>query len=211
MPVDLTELLGRGPAVITSELQRGVMGDLATFPALREACQEVGVVGNTARLLRTARAAGVPVVHCTAEFRADRAGTAMNTPLHSAVLRRPDHLLVGTPATEVVPELGPEPGDLVDRRLHGVSVFGGTSLDALLRNLGVRTVVVTGVSTNVAVFGSCIEAVNLGYQVVVPADAVAGTPADYAERVLRESIALVATVSTTDEVSAALTASRATR
>jgi nicotinamidase-related amidase len=205
LPVDLKELLGRGAAVITSELQRGVMGDLATFPALQAACDEAGVIGNTARLLHTARAAGVPVVHCTAEFRADRAGTVVNTPLHSAVLRSQDHLLVGTPATEVVPELGPEPGDIVTSRLHGVSVFGGTSLDALLRNLGVRTVVITGVSTNVAVFGSCVEAVNLGYQVVVPADAVAGTPADYAETVLRQSIALLATISTTDDVIAALT------
>jgi nicotinamidase-related amidase len=204
LPVDLRALLARGAAILTSELQRGVIGDLATFPELRAACEAGGVVGNTARLLHTARAAGVPVVHCTAEFRADRAGTAVNTPLHTAVLRNPDHILIGTPATEVVPELGPEPSDLISARLHGVSPFGGTSLDALLRNLDVHTVVVTGVSTNVAVFGCCLEAVNLGYQAVVPADAVAGVPADYAEAVLRQSIALLATVTTTDEVIAAL-------
>jgi nicotinamidase-related amidase len=206
LPVDLKELLGRGAAVLTSELQRGVIGDRATFPALRAACDEVGVIENTARLLHTARAAGIPVVHCTAEFRADRAGTSVNTPLHSAVLRNPEHLLIGTDATQVVPELGPEPGDLINSRTHGVSVFGGTSLDALLRNLGVRVVIVTGVSTNVAVIGTCIEAVNLGYQAVVPADCVAGVPAPFSADVLRESIALVATVSTADDVITALSA-----
>jgi nicotinamidase-related amidase len=206
LPVDLGALLGRGAAVLTSELQRGVIGDLATFPELRAACASRNVVGNTARLLHAARAAGVPVVHCTAEFRADRAGTVTNTPLHSAVLRNPGHLLAGSPATELVPELGPEPSDIVSSRLHGVSPFGGTALDALLRNLEVRTVVVTGVSINVAVFGCCLEAVNLGYQAVVPADAVAGVPDDYADALLRGSIGLLATITTTDEVIDALRA-----
>lgn len=204
MPIDLAALLARGAAVVTSELQRGVIGDLATFPELRAACEARDVVANTARLLRAARAAGVPVVHCTAEFRADRAGTVVNSPLHAAMARLPEHLLIGTPATEIVPALGPEPSDLVSSRLHGVSPFGGTALDALLRNLGVRVVVVTGISVNVAVFGCCVEAVDLGYQAVVPADCVAGVPADYADEVLARSVALVATVTTADEVIAAL-------
>ena len=68
-------------AVLTMELQRGVMGDLASFPELAAAARRAGCVANTARLLAAARAAGLPVVHCTAEFRADRAGTVVNTPL----------------------------------------------------------------------------------------------------------------------------------
>ena len=106
VPVNLQTLLegadrGDRPraAVLTMELQRGVMGDLASFPELAAAAAEGNVVANAARLLRSARAAGVPVVHCTAEFRPDRAGTVINTPLHSAVLRRPEHMLAGTPAT----------------------------------------------------------------------------------------------------------------
>jgi len=191
-------------AVLTMELQRGVMGDLASFPQLAEAAEAAGTVANTARLLDAARRAGMPVVHCTAEFRADRVGTVVNTPLHSAVLRRPDHLLTGTPATELVPELGPDAGDVVSARVHGVSPFIGTSLDATLRNLGVRVLVVTGVSVNLGVLGLCIEAVNLGYQVAVPTDAVAGVPADYAAAVLGTSVALVATLTTVDDVITAL-------
>lgn len=219
MPVDLAELLagralapppgagrstGLPVAVLTSELQRGVMGDLATFPDLAQACDDGGVTANVARVLDAARRLGAAVVHCTASFRPDRAGTVANTPLHSAVLRRPDHLVVGSEATEVVPELGPEPGDIVSNRFHGVSPFGGTGLDATLRNLGVKVVVVTGVSVNVAVFGCCLEAVNLGYQAVVPTDCVAGVPADYAEAVLRRSIGLLATLTTADALIQAL-------
>jgi nicotinamidase-related amidase len=212
VPVRLEDLLAPSPdaqrrpavAVLTMELQRGVMGDLASFPDLARAAADKGVVEHTARLLQAARRVGVPVVHCTAEFREDRAGTVVNSPLHSATLRRPDHMVSGTPATEVVPELEAAPSDLWSWRTHGVSPFTGTSLDTLLRNLGVRVVVATGVSVNVAITGLCIEAVGLGYQVVLPRDAVAGVPAAYADAVIDNSLALLGLVTTVDEVIAAL-------
>jgi nicotinamidase-related amidase len=199
VPVDLSELAAPdGCAVLTMEIQRGVVGDLSSFPELAEACRRADLVGNTARLLGAARSHRVPVVHCTAEFRADRAGTTINCQLVAAVLRRPEHLLTGTPATEIMPELGPEPGDLVSSRLHGVSPFTGTSLDTWLHNLGVRTVVATGVSVNLGVLGLAIEAVNLGYQVVVLRDAVAGIPKAYADAVLDNTFPLITTVTTVD-------------
>ena len=216
MPIDLTELLkgnelvrGRTAsppvAVLTMELQRGVMGDLASFPQLAAAADEVGVPANAGRLLDAARLLDVPVIHCTAAFRADRAGTVINTPLHSAVLRRADHLLEGSPAVELIPELGPDPSDLVVARYHGVSPFAGTSLDAALRNLGVSTVIVTGVSLNLGVLGLCVEAANLGYQLVVATDAVCGVPEEYGRRVLAETIGLLASLATVDEIIGALT------
>jgi nicotinamidase-related amidase len=188
------------------ELQRGVMGDLASFPELAAAATQRGIVTQAARLLGAVRAAGLPVVHCTAEFRADRAGTLANTPLHTAVLRRPAHLLEGTAATELVPELGVETTDYVSPRRHGVAPFTGTPLHATLQALGVRVLVVTGVSVNIAVLGLCIEAVNLGYQVVVASDAVTGVPLDYADLVMANSVALVASVRTVDEIIGALAA-----
>ena len=41
------------------------------------------------------------------------------------------------------------------------------------------TVVATGVSVNVGIMGLCLSAVDLGYQVVLVRDAVAGVPAEY--------------------------------
>ena len=162
------------------------------------------VIDTTARLLSAARHAGVPVVHCTAGFRADRQGSAPSAPLIGAMLRRPEHLLEGTDAVELVPELGPEPGDLVAHRRHGVSPFIGTTLDATLRALGTRTVVATGVSLNLGIIGLAVEAVNFGYRVVVASDAVAGVPADYAAAVLAGTIPLVATVATVDDIIGAM-------
>jgi nicotinamidase-related amidase len=219
MPIDLRQLLrgqaltggrpleaeDRWPvAVLTMEIQRGVMGDLASFPELAQAATEAGLVANTARLLGAVRARGLGVVHCTAEFRPDRLGTIVNTPLHAAVARLPGHLLVGSAEVEVCPELGPEPSDLISPRTHGVSPFIGTSLDTVLRNLGARVLIATGVSVNVGIFGLCVEAVNLGYQVAVPTDAVAGVPREYATSVIEQSLALLATLTTVDELITAL-------
>jgi nicotinamidase-related amidase len=205
MPVTLVDLVGGGQAaVLTMEIQRGVVGDLSSFPELAAAAREVGVIANTARLLGAARAAGVPVVHCTAGFRADRRGSPVNAPLISALLRRPEHLVDGTPAVELVPELAAAPDDLVSHRGHGVSPFTGTTLDPTLRALGVSTVVATGVSLNLGIVGLAIEAVNLGYRVVVATDAVCGVPPDYADAVTRHTLALAATLATVDEVAGAL-------
>ncbi|MGH9029110.1 MAG: cysteine hydrolase [Acidimicrobiales bacterium] len=201
MPVDLKELLAPGrAAVLTMEIQRGVAGDLSSFPELAEVVTKGGVIDNAARLVVAARASGVPVVHCTAGFRSDRLGSLKNAPLIASLLRRPEHLLEGSAAAELVEQLGPAPGDLVSHRRHGVSPFTGTSLDPTLRSLGVSTVVATGVSLNLGIVGLAVEAVNLGYNVVVARDAVAGVPEDYSAAVLEHTIPLVARVATVEEI-----------
>src|SRR5674476_1412907 len=88
MPIDLAELtLPAHTAVLTMEIQRGVVGDLSTFPQLADAAAHVGVIPATARLISTARSLVVKVIHCTAEFRPDRAGTVVNCQLVAAALR----------------------------------------------------------------------------------------------------------------------------
>jgi nicotinamidase-related amidase len=187
-------------AVLTMEMQRGVVGDLSTMDSLVAEVVAAGTIERAARLVAAARGVGVRVVHCTAEFRPDLAGTAINSPLIAFWARRPGHMREGTPSTEIVPEIGLDEVDLVVPRRHGVSPFTGTSLDATLRNLGVTTVIATGVSVNLAILGLCIEAVNLGYQVVLATDAVAGVPRDYAEAVIENTLALLATRATVEEI-----------
>jgi nicotinamidase-related amidase len=192
-------------AVLTMEMQRGVVGDMSTIPDLADVVASEGIIKNTATVLDAARSVGVPVVHCLAGFRGDRAGTPLNAPLIKAMLRDPNHLLIGTPATEVVPELWSEPSDLTSLRMHGVSPFGGTDLDGLLRNMEVHTLVVTGVSVNLGIIGLAIEAVNLGYEVVIVRDAVTGMGSEYVEDVFANTLRLVARIATVDDVIGAWT------
>jgi len=56
---------------------------------------------------------------------------------------------------------------------------------------------------NVAITNFAMDAVNHGYQFVLPRDAVAGIPESYADDVIDNTLSLLATVTTTDDVLAA--------
>jgi nicotinamidase-related amidase len=186
--MDLEELLQpEHTAVVCMEMQRGVVGDLSHLPAA-DAVRDSGVVPVMAKLFDAARASSIAVVHATAAFRADRRGSYRNMPAINAALEDPGYLLVGTPAVQVVPDLW-RSGDVESQRLHGISPFTSTSLDSTLRSLGARTVVVAGVSLNRGIVGLSIEAINRGYCVVIATDCVVGYPQEFAEAILRHTLA----------------------
>jgi nicotinamidase-related amidase len=190
-------------AVLTMELQRGVSGDLATLPALAQELKDRGVIAAAASVCRAARAAGARVVHCTAVTRPDEAGRLNNSRILKATAKGAHVFEIGAPGAEVMPELEPSPSDIEMPRLHGLTPFTGTSLDRVLRNMGVDTVVAVGNSLNIGVLGLVLSAVDLGYQVVVPRDAVAAVPAEYGDVVLTNTISLLAPIVTSDDLLAA--------
>jgi len=200
MPVDLASLVSPAhTAIVTSEVQNGVVGQRSVLPQLAEAAQ-AGMVPALRKLLPAARAAGVQVVHCTAYRRADGKGANANARMFKGVQRAPVQLLPGSTEVEVLADLGPEPDDLVLTRTHGLDPMTGTDLDPVLRNLRISTVVVTGVSVNVAITNLVMDCVNRGYDVVLPRDAVCGIPSEYADAVIDNTLALLAAVTTTDEL-----------
>ena len=198
--MELRELIDPATtALVLQECQNGVIGELSALPALAEAAEE-GLIPNAAALADAARAVGVRVIHCTAQHRVDGWGGNRNARLFRAMPKMPVQLHVGTPAVEVVPEIGVAEADIVLPRHHGLSPFEGTELDSLLRNEGIRAIVAVGVSVNVAIINLTFDAVNAGYVVVIPRDAVAGTPPDYVDSVFQHTLGIVATVTTTSEV-----------
>jgi len=200
---DLRELVRPAhTALVTQECQKGVLGERAIFPQLAEIARE-RMIPNAARLAKSARAAGVRVVHCVAMRRPDGLGSSSNARLFNAARKSEVQLIPGTEAVEVIPEIGAEDGDLVLSRLHGLGPMAGTDLDPILRNLGVETIVGVGVSVNVGMTNLVMDAVNAGFRFVLPRDAVAGVPADYAEAVIDHTLSLLATVCATDDVVAA--------
>lgn len=204
MPVDLTELLAAERcALLLMECQEGIIGSGGgRLSALGEAVARHRTVERIASVAAAARKAGVPIFYLTVGRRADSGGSTANC-LLLAIGRKGTPLIPGSPQHAVVEPLAPQAGDYVVNRFHGVTPFHGTELDQLLRNLGVRTVVATGVSVNVGITGLTIEAVNYGYQVVIPRDAVTGTPDEYVGGVFEHTLRLLATVTTVDQVVAA--------
>ena len=195
-------------AVLTMELQNGVVGTGALMAALVEEVERVGVRPTAGRLCSAARDRGIQVVHCVAENRADGRGAtdnckvfAMNNRLRRETGSTP--IDRGTDGAKLVAELGPDDRDIVVARIHGLTPFTQTSLDQILRNMSIRTLVVTGVSVNLGIFGTVMSAVDLGYNVVIVRDGVCGVPREYAEAVLENSLSLLATIATADDVIAA--------
>ncbi|WP_371597088.1 cysteine hydrolase [Streptomyces sp. NBC_00564] len=197
----LSELLDPATTVVlTVECQQGVVGQDSALPELAKEARSSGALANVARLVAAAHESGVQVIHAIAERRPDGRGANGNARLFRAAERLPVQQLTGTTAVRIVPPIEVAEEDFVVRRLHGLSPITGTEVDALLRNLGCRTLVVTGVSANVAIPNTVFDAVNRGYTAVVPADAIAGVPSDYTPAMIRNTLALVAVITSTDDV-----------
>ena len=119
------------------------------------------IVPATAALLDAARNAGVPVIFCND---AHIAGIDRELKLWG------DHAIAGTKGAEVIPELKKSEKDFVipKRRYSG---FFQTDLDILLKELGVKTVVMTGLHAHMCVRHTSADAYCLGYDVVVAKEA----------------------------------------
>jgi nicotinamidase-related amidase len=154
-----------------------------------------GVIARIVALADTFRRLGLLVVHSTIVVRADGIGTPASSML-LGVLRKRGSVLEGTAGAEIVSPLAPHPTDVVSQRRHGLSPFHGTELEVVLRERGIRTVVVTGVSTDVGIPGACLEALNRGFTAVVPEDGVAGSDPEVHALQVRRILPLLATVTT---------------
>ncbi|MCX5365266.1 cysteine hydrolase [Streptomyces sp. NBC_00124] len=208
----LSELLApHSTVLLTVECQQGVVGPDSALPELAKEARSSGALANVARLVAAAHESGIQVIHALAERRPDGRGANRNARLFRAAERLPVQQLSGTTAVRIAAPIEVTEEDFVVRRLHGLSPIQGTDVDPLLRNLGCRTLVVTGVSANVAIPNAVFDAVNRGYTVVVPTDAIAGVPSDYTPAMIRNTLALVATLATTADVVASLTRARSSR
>jgi nicotinamidase-related amidase len=171
------------------------------------------IVARTARLIDAAREAGVPVIFTQEAHRpggvdagreADP-GAGAGYPGGGPDSPVPPHCIEGTPGIDIVDELAPRGDDLLIKKRR-YSCFLGTDLDLLLRNLGIETLLVTGVDSNVCVLWTVGEAFQRDYHVRVVEDCVAGSNPEEHEAALLIMRTLVSggVPVTSDDVIAAL-------
>ena len=193
--MDLQELVAPDhTALCIVECQNGVVGPESSMPAVADAVAAAGLLPRLGGLAVAARSAGVRVVHSTFHSRADLWGGNRNSRLFAAGRKADVQQLVGTPAVQPAPELGLDPDvDVVLPRSHGLSADSGSGLSAMLRNEGTTTVVVVGVTLNLAIPNTVFDLVNAGFQVVVPTDGSVATAEGYGDQVLAHTLAYVST------------------
>ena len=168
--------------------------------------REQNVVENAGRISSAARQAGAQVVHChfVVEPEADYSGR--NIKLFRMIA---DNQMVVRGKWGALPVEGAEPkdGDLVLQRAR-MSSFHGTQLDIWLRNLGIDTVIVTGVHTCHAVNGTARAAADHGYRVVLASDATASMSAEWQEMDLKTGLTNIAEIADTATIVEALAPER---
>lgn len=142
-------LEARRTALMLVDFQREFTDGALPVPDARSAIERASL------LLHWARAAKLHVVHVHQE-------SPEGSPLFAA----------GTRSAQVVAELSPAAGELVVRK-RMAGAFSRTSLDAELRERGIKTLVVAGIMTHLAVDTSVRDATVLGYTVLLAADACA--------------------------------------
>ncbi|GAA4667279.1 cysteine hydrolase [Gordonia humi] len=188
------------PALIISECQRGMLEPPAgALASLADQARERAIIAGIAELAREFRARSLPVVHCTIVHRADQKGLLPNSYLGKMALRD-QTMIEGTPDVEIPAELGPEPTDLVSARATGLTAFYGTDLDAMLRLQRVQTLILCGLSTNVALPGLAMDAVNRGYDVLLAEDCTAGTTTDHHAYMVQNVLAPLARITRAADV-----------
>ena len=200
MPIDLrSHLEPSQSALIVFECQENLLGPQSMLPGLAASAQKAELLRHIQLVLEAGRRVGVPVFFCTARTRSDGLGGA-RTPLMDRLGERAPDIDAQPVDTSVVEEIAPEEGDVVIERSHGLSAFHETSLDPFLRSLATRTVVLMGISLNIGIFGTALEAVNRGLRVVLPRDCTVSDPPEYAEAILRYSIRHLAYLSESAEI-----------
>ena len=156
--IDLTHT-----ALVLIDLQQGIV----PMPSLAPRSGPE-VVANAVKLARRFREAKAPVVLVRVTFAADGADVAkVQTDTSMRLGPFPPNF------SEIVPELGPEPTDIVvTKRQWGA--FHGTELDLQLRRRGIQTIVLAGVATNIGVESTARQAWEHGYAVILVEDATSG-------------------------------------
>ncbi|MGY1634763.1 cysteine hydrolase family protein [Geodermatophilus sp. SYSU D01186] len=192
----------RTTALLVVHLQNDIVGADGAFAGFfHEQVVARNVVAVNADLIAAARAAGVPVIYTRVAWQPDYSDLHANSPLLGMVSQF-GCLKEGSPSAEIIDEVAPTDGDHVVTHRR-VGPFVDSSLQGLLEELGVSTVIVSGVATNASVEATVRGASDHGYRTILVEDGCsAGTLEAHEASV--GSMGLLAEITTAAEVTQAL-------
>jgi biuret amidohydrolase len=164
-------------AVIVHDMQKDNIGEGGAYDKVGLRIDVSRILPPMVRFLDDARAHGAKVMYTQYTNLPDWG--AFQDPWIRDLLLHPDpareqvfSTLVGdTPGWPTVDALRPHQGEMVIRK-YRVDAFIATPLEYLLRLNRVRTIIHTGIATEVGILPTAWHALNLGFFVVVPEDCV---------------------------------------
>jgi nicotinamidase-related amidase len=177
-------------------------GAYASFGAAEHATTQ-NVVANVGTLLDAARGSQTPVFYSRIVVYPVAGLGGANAPIFQMLA--PDTFKLGSWGADIVDELTPQAGDVVLDRTR-MSVFNGTEIDTMLRNLGVTNLIVVGAWTNMAVEHTIRDAADHGYTVTIVEDATSSLSAEWQHAAINFALTNIATNIDTTAAAAALRA-----
>ena len=190
-------------AVLVIDMQNDTVhaeGAYASFGAAEHAASQ-NVVANVGTLLEAARTSDTPVFFSRIVVYPQPGLGGDNAPIFRMLA--PDTFKVGSWGAAIVDELTPQASDIVLDRTR-MSVFNGTAIDNMLRNLGVTNLLVVGAWTNMAVEHTIRDAADHGYTVSIVEDATSSLSAEWQHAALNFALTNIATATDTATASAEL-------
>jgi gluconolactonase len=194
----------KAAALVIQDLQNDVIiagGAFADSGAPAHATSQ-NVVENVKGLAAACRSAGVPVIHIWYIVEAGAVGLKQNAPLFEGV-KGANALVRGTWGAAPVDGLEPQSGDHVVEKMR-MNGFYDTTLDTLLRGLGVETLIISGAWTNMSIEHTARHAADAGYRAVVVSDGTSTVNDEWQNAALSYALTNVASVATCAEIAAAI-------
>ncbi|MFP6850441.1 MAG: hydrolase [Pseudomonas sp.] len=181
-------------ALLVVDVQKGIL-QLPLAPHAGTA-----VLGNSSRLAEAFRSSRAPVALSSVAWAADFSD-ALTQPVDRP-LPMPEG---GLPAdwAELPGDLSVNGGDIVFTKRQW-NAFYGTELDLQLRRRGIKTLVITGVATNMGVESTARAAYDLGYQLVFAEDAISSVSPEMHAFAFQTIFPMIGRVRTTEQIIAAL-------
>ena len=189
-------------AVLVCHLQTDIIENQQAIGALlgTEATRR-NVVAEASRLLKAADASAALPVLVRVAWRADRSNMLVNIPLTQGAAEM-NALIDGLPGADFVADLARVPREVVVTH-HSPNPFHGSDLPEILQRRAVKTLVVCGVATNMAVLSTAFAAATLGYRIVVVAEACSA-PSEQTHLFALETLGMLAEIVPIDDVISAL-------
>lgn len=180
----------RSTALVIIDLQEGIVANQVTPHDAKS------VIDNSERIARALRAGGGTIVAVHVGFSVD-AADRLKQPVDAPMQMPPG----GLPAnwSDFVPQVAALDAQVVIKKRQW-SAFHGTELDLQLRRRGIRTVIVTGISTNFGVEGTARDAWSSSYDVVIAEDACSAMGPDMHRFAVEKILPRISRIRTTGEI-----------
>eukprot|EP00559_Dactyliosolen_fragilissimus_P001181 CAMPEP_0184862804 /NCGR_PEP_ID=MMETSP0580-20130426/7849_1 /TAXON_ID=1118495 /ORGANISM="Dactyliosolen fragilissimus" /LENGTH=208 /DNA_ID=CAMNT_0027360799 /DNA_START=124 /DNA_END=750 /DNA_ORIENTATION=+ len=176
----------------------------ALYDAVKDCIDATGTIKNAKNVMDNARAAGCTIIHVPIAFEKGHKEISSKPYGILAAIKDGETFKSGEWGSDFCDEMKPAEGDIVCKGKGGLCGFASTNLDFLLRQNGIKNVVLGGFLTNCCIESTMRSGYELGYQVYTMKDCCAATSIAAQEAAYEHTFGMFSVPTTSSEIIAAV-------